>query len=141
MKASKGFTLIELMIVVVVVGILASIALPSYSSYVQRSKITEATTNLSSLRVSMEQWYQDNRTYLNGTACGVAMPSGAAVKYFTFTCAATAGTYLITATGTSGMAGFSYTIDQANSRATTALPAGWGTPPADCWATNKGGLC
>lgn len=141
MRTSRGFALIELMTVLAIIGILATIALPAYNSYVQRSKITEATSNLSGLRVSMEQWFQDNRTYLNGADCGVGMPGSPDVKYFTFTCAATANTYLITATGGSGMAGFVYTIDQSNNKVTAALPADWGTPPADCWATSKGGAC
>ena len=49
MKRVKGFTLVELMIAVVVVSILAAIALPAYSNYVKRGKISEATANLGSL--------------------------------------------------------------------------------------------
>lgn len=141
MKAQKGFTLVELMIVVVVVSILAAIAVPAYSNYVMRGKITEATSNLASLRVSMEQYYQDNRTYLNGAACGVVMPVAPAVQYFTFTCAATQNAYTLTATGTGGMTGFTYTVDQANNKQTTAVPAGWGTATVNCWVTKQGGAC
>lgn len=141
MKASRGFTLIELMIAVMIVGILVGIAIPAYTGYVQRSKITEATSNLAKLRANMEQWYQDNRTYLNGAACGAAMPASTEVKSFSFSCAASANAYTITATGTGGMSGFSYAIDQSNNKMTASLPADWGVPPATCWATNKGGVC
>ncbi len=140
MKMQKGFTLIELMIVVVIVSILSVIVLPAYSNYVKRGRIAEATTNLSGLRVSMEQYYQDNRTYLNGAACGAVMPTAPAVQSFAFTCAATANTYTITATGTGSMLNFRYTINQANAKTSTITAAGW-TGNAACWATKQDGSC
>jgi type IV pilus assembly protein PilE len=147
MRRQQGFTLIEVMIVTVIIAILASIAIPSYTSYITRGKIAEATTNLSDLRVKMEQSYQDNRKYGTGGACGVTMPATTAngnIKYFTFSCASananTVGdqTYTLTATGTDpALQGFAYTINQANNKATTiAAPADtgkWGTGAANCW--------
>ena len=84
MKLQTGFTLIELMIVVAIVAILSAVAVPAYSSYSMRGKIPDATSNLAALRVSMEQFYQDNRNYGTAPACGVtAMPVS---SYFTFSC-------------------------------------------------------
>jgi type IV pilus assembly protein PilE len=60
---SRGFTLIELMITVVVIGILAAVAYPSYTDYIRRGKISQATSELSAMRVRLEQYYQDNRNY------------------------------------------------------------------------------
>ncbi|MEI7456343.1 MAG: type IV pilin protein [Nitrosomonadales bacterium] len=141
MNKQRGFTLVELMVVVVIVGILSSIAIPSYSNYVKRGKIAEATANLASQRVKMEQYYQDNRTYLNGAACGVVMPVAPAVQYFTIACAApTANTYTITATGIGSMLNFSYTINEQNGKTSTITAAGW-TGNATCWATKQDGSC
>ncbi|WP_035383119.1 type IV pilin protein [Ferriphaselus sp. R-1] len=141
MKRQSGFTLVEIMVAVVIVAILASVAVPAYSNYVRRGKISEATSNLASLRVAMEQYYQDNRTYLNGGACGVPMPAAPAVQHFTFACAGTATTYTLTATGIGGMAGFSYTLNEANAKTSAvAGVAGWAGNNA-CWVTKQGGAC
>jgi type IV pilus assembly protein PilE len=126
----RGFTLIELMIAVAVVAILASVALPSYTDYVRRGNIPEATSALGQGRIAMEQWFQDNRTY-EGAACP------GAGRNFTFACNTTATTFLITATGTGSMAGFSYTINHTNAR-TSATP--WGNG-ATCWVGRKGDSC
>ena len=64
----RGFTLLEMMIVVAIVGILAAIAIPNYSDYVKRGKIIEATQRLSEARTKLEQWFLDNRTYVGGCA-------------------------------------------------------------------------
>jgi type IV pilus assembly protein PilE len=143
MKKASGFTLLEMMIVVAIVGILSAIALPIYNDYITRSQLVEGQTGLNAFRVQMEQFFQDNRTYagagLNG--CGAAAPAGA--TYFAYTCAVGGGgaTYLATASGSSGrVIGFTYTIDQQNNRQTTLAPAGWGTAamPANCFVTRKG---
>jgi type IV pilus assembly protein PilE len=140
----QGFTLIEVMIVVAIVGILSAVALPAYQDYVIRSKIPDATSYLATRQTRMEQWIQDQRTYLNtGGTCGAASASDTTTStYFSFTCTGTATTYTLTATGKTGaqMAGFTYTVNQDGSRATTAVPSGW-TTNTGCWVTKKGGLC
>lgn len=146
-RAVRGFTLIELMIVVAIISILVAIAIPNYNDYVTRSKITEAVGTLSDLRVRMEQYFQDNRFYnADGSAgdatCGSV--TQAATANFTFACAtANSGqTYLWSATGTGSMTGFTYTVNQTNTRTTTiAAGAAWPAVAQNCWVTSKGGGC
>lgn len=62
---SSGFTLIELMITIAIVAILAAIALPSYQNYVKRANIKAAQTDLISLSLVYENYYQRNLAYPN----------------------------------------------------------------------------
>lgn len=143
-RASSGFTLIELMIVVAIIAILAAIAMPIYRDYVIRSRLTEAQSSLSAFRTQMEQFYQDNRSYqaTTGNACGVTFASS---TYFTYTCTiALAGQgWSATAAGKTGqiVAGMTYSIDQRNARSTTtASPSKW-TGNTTCWSIRKDGSC
>ncbi len=156
-KHSKqsGFTLIELMVSVAIVAILAAVALPMYRNYVISGQINEATTNLTALRAKMEQYYQDNRTYLtNGTIISPCDPTSLStlngnLRYFSLSCGAsgsatwTATTYTITATGLSGKAtnDFTYTLDNNNNQASsTASGSAWGvTSCTSTWKTSKSG--
>ncbi len=137
-----GFTLIELMVTVAIVAILAAVALPAYSDYITRGKIPQATNNLSSMRIKLEQFFQDNRTYAGACAAETAAPLPAADD-FTYTCPTlTQFAYTVVATGTGSMNGFIYTIDQAGAKQTTGLPsAAWGTAPVNCWVVKKSGGC
>lgn len=144
---AAGFTLIEVMITVGVVAILAAVALPNYFDYVTRSRLVEAKTNLADMRTRLEQHFLDNRTFPAACIAFAAGPAGAgniylpaSAKFFTITCALTATTYTVTATGAGAMTGFVYTIDQANTRRTTAVPAGWTTSNV-CWVSRKNGDC
>lgn len=128
MKSQRGFTLIEIMIVVAIVGILATVAAPMYSSYMARGKVVEAQSSLTSARVTMEQYYQDHRAYnTTGTPCAAGWP--AATTYFTYGCVPTASAYTITATNVAGQGigtagSYVYTINESNTKATTAFPGG-----------------
>ena len=141
MNSASGFSLIELMTVVVVIGVLSSVAYPSYADYVRRSRIADATANLGDFRIRQERYFQDNRTYASaGTTCGAAAALPAAGA-FTYRCAAASSTtYVVTATGSGSVAGFTFTVDQDNARRTTASP--WvASPPALCWIMKKGDAC
>ncbi|HEY2627642.1 MAG TPA: type IV pilin protein [Usitatibacter sp.] len=150
-RQERGFTLLELMMVVTIIAILAAIAIPSYSDYVTRGRVVEATAGLGDGRNKMEQYFQDNRAYpsacvVSPTAPGATQVQFQALQRFTLSCVVTATTYTITATGSGPMAGFTYTIDQNNVRTSAFSGSGASTnwtaaSPNTCWVIRKGGLC
>lgn len=141
----SGFTLIEIMIVVMIIAILSAIAIPQYQQYVTRSKLTEATSNLSSARASMEQYYQDNRAYTCPSATPPA-PKPPTMNYFQFVCTLAPDSngianqaYTLTANGNTGtsVAGFSFSIDNLNNKTSNAPVGG----VQSCWVNSTKGGC
>ncbi|MDF0379109.1 type IV pilin protein [Methylophilus sp. YYY-1] len=130
----QGFSLIEVMVVVAIIGLLASIAVPGYQDYVRSGNAAEAPANLANCRVQAEQFYQDNFTYV-GFVCN---PSDA--KYFDYSIDnQSATTYTLKATGKSAqnMGNFSFTVNQDNAKTSTYD----GTTGATCWLTSSSGSC
>ena len=146
LRLRRGFTLIEVVIVVSIIAILSAVAYPSYRDYLRRGQLADATNGLSVMRAQMERHFQDNRSY--ATVSTFTTPCAAAVATRTFglfvvSCSGTptATAFTLQAVGGGQVTGFTYTINEADVRATTAAPgSGWATCTTS-WMVKKGQPC
>lgn len=94
----NGFTLIEMMIVVALIGILAAIAIPNYTNYLIKARRTDVQTSLMKYAQDMERYYSVNGKYVSsGTDCGIDEPVTTDYYSFSVSCSS-ASTFTITAT-------------------------------------------
>lgn len=138
MKPGKqsGFTLIELMITVVIIGILASIAYPSYSQYVIQARRAEAQSEMLKIQLGLEKWRANNNSY-SSTLSNAGFTDTNTYYNYAITGAAagsapTASLYVIRATAQ----GVQSTGDSACTPLTLNQSGAKG--PSGCWKGNSG---
>ncbi len=146
-KKDAGFTLIELMIAVVVIGILAAIAYPSYQDYIYRARRSDAKAGLLSLQQAQEKFrancieYADNIVTAGNRVCDTVTPtysvehsSTSPDGHYNLTTAGTATTYTLTATYTGVQTGDTdcktLSLDQAGNKTATDSTD---TATTGCW--------
>ncbi len=113
-NSKKGFTLIELMIVVAIIGILAAIAIPNFLNYQCKAKQSEAKSNLGNIRTQQEAFRAENDTYAD-TVADVG-----------FT--------------TVGSARYTYSVNSATTSAFTAAASASINGNTDGWTITEGGV-
>ncbi len=133
MRRNKGFTLIELMIVVVLVGLLARVAISSYSSYTKKSRRADAVNTLVAISMAEERYRANNATY--GTLAQVwNSVSTSNQGFYTLSITnVTATSYTITATGTGTQSSDTEGATACNSMVLTFSNGSITNTPAACW--------
>ncbi len=112
-KAQQGFTLIELMIVVAIIGILAAVAIPAYQDYTVRSRVTEGLSLASAAKTSVSEFFSSNNTFPTNNA-SAGLPASASISGNSVTSVAVANG-LITVT-------YNSTIPPSNGQTLTLSP-------------------
>lgn len=125
LKQNKGFTLIEMLIVIAIIGVLASIAIPSYKNYMYTSRRAEGKTDLLKIQLGMEKWRANNNTYPSALSDAGFTDNS---SYYNYAISGnTSSAYLLTATAQSSQTGdsgcTSLTLDQSGTK----------TPASGCW--------
>jgi len=128
MTPSKGFTLIELMIVVVIIGILAAIAYPAYTGYAQKARRSDAKHALLDMQLNQEKWRANHITY-SSSLTELNWSGGESLEgYYDLSTTGSPTTYSITATANAGLQAndtscLTMTLNQSHEK----------TPVSGCW--------
>ncbi|MCV2368905.1 type IV pilin protein [Roseateles oligotrophus] len=121
-KSQAGFTLIELMVAAVVLAILLAVALPAYTSYINKSRAKSASADLAALALNMENRFQLQLSYpvyaANTAATNAIFSAWSPTQssYFNYTMVSTASSYTLTATGKGNSAGCTLSLNNLNAR-------------------------
>ena len=126
-KMQKGFTLIELMIVVAIIGILAAIAVPQYQQYTKKAKFSEVVQATAPLKLAVEVCFNDQATLANcGTPGSNGIPANPSTAgYVSSAGVGSNGVVSATAVTANGLNGETYTLTPAAQASTAANSLSW----------------
>ncbi|MEC4747469.1 type IV pilin protein [Methylomicrobium sp. Wu6] len=132
-KRDNGFTFIELMIVIAIIGILAGIAYPSYMEYVKKGRRADAKSALLQVQLAQEKYRTSNTSY--GTLVQIGLPANSPDQYYTVAVSNPTTTgYTATATPTGVQTGDkcgNFQINEAGTKSVASAASGYDA--AKCW--------
>lgn len=148
LNKNKGFTLIEIMIAVAIIGILTTISMPIFKNYRERAVISEGLAYMKRAEVVINQFYQDNKTFgedgsrnnicsMNKfTQIGKDMPdySGG------LNCNVSNNGQSISVTALS-RSGWGFSLDEQGNKSMTSVEKTYGKPPSNCWVKDVNLSC
>lgn len=135
MRKQLGFSLVELMIVIVIIGILAAIAMPSYQNYLIKANRSQAKIGLMDIAARLENYYTQNNTYVGATLSNIGGQTASSDGNYTFSLPAPSATaYTIQAipqnAQTSDTLCGTLSLNQAGTESATGSST---NPTQDCW--------
>jgi len=124
----NGFTLVEIMVVVAILGIIAVIAIPSYNETVRKGRRADAKVTLLKISQNLERCFSENNSYQAASGCTNFNNTNSEEGFYTITTAQNATTFTLTATATGGQASDTHCAQLTLNHAGTK-----GGTNSDCW--------